>query len=332
MFSRLGFCKNSIIDTLTIVASDSVTVKYFMENSNGYIDGEKRTIDVFPTGIEEIKGSFYVLDSDTTFKLSFDTTLGEVSLYARTDILDIIEDEISHLLRYRYSCNEQLASKLIALLAEQGIAKFKGQKFRNENEVEKLIRLLLKNQKSNGLWGWWSGSPESNWISLHVLEALMHAEKQGYSVKLDKRTIVEKLIWELESCRDFNAKLGFLRILRLMNARVNYSMYISDLEKTKELNLNSLLTLIELRQMSGLKYNLDTLSYFQKSTILGNIFYNDGKQKPYLMVNDIQNTLHAYRIMKADTTYHSDVLRKIRNYLYECRKDGYWRNTYESKN
>jgi hypothetical protein len=41
--------------------------------------------------------------------------------------VDVMEDEISRLIRYRYSCNEQIASKLKALLAEQSIARFKGE-------------------------------------------------------------------------------------------------------------------------------------------------------------------------------------------------------------
>jgi TonB-dependent SusC/RagA subfamily outer membrane receptor len=109
MLNTLRFCTNSLIDTLSFFASsDSVELKYYLETEDGYFDGEQRNIPVFPKGLEATKGDFYVLDKDTSIHLQFDSTLGTVSLYARADILNVIEDEISHLIKYKYSCNEQL--------------------------------------------------------------------------------------------------------------------------------------------------------------------------------------------------------------------------------
>ncbi len=75
--------------------------------------------------------------------------------------------------------NPGLSGIIFLLVAERNIAYFKGQKFKNDKDIERLIRLLKRNQKENGLWGWWKGSEESLWISLHVLEALTHEELLG---------------------------------------------------------------------------------------------------------------------------------------------------------
>jgi TonB-dependent SusC/RagA subfamily outer membrane receptor len=325
------FCTNSLIETLSFFAvSDSIKLKYYLETKDGYFDGEKRDIPVFPKGLEATKGDFYVLDKDTSIQMQFDSTLGTVSLYARADILDVIEDEISHLIKYKYSCNEQLASKLKALLAEKNIAYYKGQKFKNDNEVEKLIRLLKKNQKENGLWGWWKNSEESLWISLHILEAITHAEQLGYRTSINKSQITELLIWELESSPDFYEKIRILKILNLLGAQINNQPYISDLEKTKNISLNGLLNLIELKQLCGIDYNLDTLDYYKKITLFGNIFYSDEDKVSNLLNNDIQNTLLSYKILKTDSTTDNQILNEIQNYFLENRKNGYWRNTFES--
>lgn len=325
------FCNNSLIDTLPFFAlTDSMELKYFLETKDGYYDGEQRNIPVFPKGLEATKGNFYVLDKDTTIQLQFDSTLGLVSLYARADILGVIEDEISHLIKYKYSCNEQIASKLKALLAEKNIAYYKGEKFNNDNEIEKLIRLLNKNQKENGLWGWWKNSDESIWISLHILEALTHAEQLGYRISINKNQITELLIWELESSRDFYEKIRILKILNLLGTQINNQAYISDLESTKDISLNGLLSIVELKQLCGIDYNLDTLDYYRKSTLFGNTYYSDENHTTNLLNNDIQNTLLAYKIFKTDSIIDSQKLNNIQNYFLENRKNGYWRNTYES--
>ncbi len=325
------FCNNSLIDTLPFFAStDSMELKYFLETKDGYYDGEQRSIHIFPKGLEAIKGNFYALDKDTTIQLQFDSKLDKVSLYARADILGVIEDEISHLIKYKYSCNEQIASKLKALLAEKNIAYYKGEKFNNDNEIEKLIRLLNTNQKENGLWGWWKNSDESIWISLHILEALTHAEQLGYRISINKDQITELLVWELESSRDFNKKIRILKILNLLGTHINNQAYISDLERTKDISLNGLLSIVELKQLCGIDYNLDTLEYYRKSTLFGNTYYSDENQTTSLLNNDIQNTLLAYKILKADSLTDSKNLNEIQNYFLENRENGYWRNTYES--
>ncbi|MCQ4818723.1 hypothetical protein NE450_15385, partial [[Eubacterium] rectale] len=46
-------------------------------------------------------------------------------------------------------------------------------------------------------------------------------------------------------------------------------------------------------------------------------------------MSDVENTLTAYRILRAAGNRKAE-LEKIRNYFFEQRKSGSWRNTYES--
>jgi TonB-dependent SusC/RagA subfamily outer membrane receptor len=325
-----SYISNSLIDTLAIVASkDSMVIKYYLETNEGYFDGEQREIPVFPKGLETTSGDFHVLDRDTTIPLQFDTNMGEVTLLARADILEVLEDEISHLIAYKYSCNEQLASKLKALIAERNIAYYNGERFKKDPEVERIIRLLKRNQKPNGLWGWWKNSEEQLWISLHVLEALSHAELIGYKTSIDKNQVTELLIWELESSRDFHERLSILQILNHLGVQMNYQTYITDLERTKDIHLNGLLKLTHLKQLCKLEIDLDTLDAYKKTTLFGNVFYSDDRPSN-LLNNDLQNTLLAYKIFKADSISDKERLGKMRNYFLENRHRGYWRNTYES--
>jgi hypothetical protein len=173
-------------------------------------------------------------------------------------------------------------------------------------------------------------SDESLWISLHILEAITHAEQLGYKTSINKNQITELLIWELESSHDFYEKIRILKILNLLGSQINNQPYITDLERTKNISLNGLLNLIELKQLCGIDYNLDTLDYYKKTTLFGNTYYSDETKATNLLNNDIQNSLLAYKIIKADSIIDSQGLTKMQNYFLENRKNGYWRNTYES--
>jgi alpha-2-macroglobulin len=327
-------CFKSIVDTLQLTANrkDSISVKYYLEKEDGYFDGEKRYIPVFPAGLEKTEGQFFVLDKDTTFSIRFNQKLGKVRLYAKADVLDIIGEEISRLIYYKYSCNEQLASKLKALLAEQTIAKFRNESFKNGNQIEKIIRLLNRNKREDELWGWWKSSREaSQWISLHVLEALTAARELGYNVSLNETKLTDGLMWEVMRSTSFEDKLNAIRILKKVNAKVDFPALVSSLETRHHLNMNQLLRLMEIRQVCGIRVNIDTLDSFRKETMFGNIYYGTDSSSWDLQTNNLQNTLIAYRIIRGDSTKDNNiVLRKMRNFVFENRQEGSWMNTYES--
>jgi TonB-dependent SusC/RagA subfamily outer membrane receptor len=328
-------CSKAIIDTLQLTANrkDSISVKYYLEKEDGYFDGEKRYIPIFPAGLEKTEGQFYVLDKDTTFNIHFNQNLGEVRIYAKADILEIIGDEISRLIDYKYSCNEQLASKLIALLGEQTIAKFMNKSYKKGNQIDKIIRLLNRNKREDELWGWWKSSTESSlWISLHVLEALTKAREMGYNVSLNETKITDGLMWEVMRSTSIEDKLNAIRILRRMNAKVDFPALITSLEKRYKLNIGQLFRLIEIKQACGIKVNIDTLDAYRKETMFGNIFFTGDSIRRDLLSSNIQNTLLAYRIIRSDSTGkdHKVTLRKMMNYFFENRQTGCWMNTYES--
>lgn len=327
-------CARSIIDSLPVVAGnkDSLEVKYYLEKEDGYFDGEQKYIPVFPAGLEESAGRFVVLDRDTTLRLCLNAIPGRVSLYARADVLDVIGDEISRLITYKYSCNEQLASKLKALLSEQDICTFQNRKFKRGNEAEKIIRLLNRNKREDDLWGWWKSSNETSlWMSLHVLEALTKAKVMGYKVSLNENKIADNLVWAISGTRLIQERLNAIRILKLLKAGINYQALISDTEKAGKLNMNQLFQLIELKQLCGIKASPDTMRSFRKETMFGNVYFTADSGNTGLLTNNIQNTIIAYRILRRDSAVNHDrELLKIRNYFFESRSAGYWLNTYES--
>jgi uncharacterized protein YfaS (alpha-2-macroglobulin family) len=72
---------------------------------------------------------------------------------------------------------------------------------------------------------------------------------------------------------------------------------------------------------------IDSLLKNMEHTMFGNVYW--GKSSFNFFNNSIPQSLLAYRILKGEGR-HPQLLTKLRNYFMEMRRDGNWRNTYES--
>jgi len=310
--------------------TDSLTVQFSIRKSDGYFDGERRSIPVFPQGIERSEGQFFVLEGDTSIVIQLPEKQGPVQLYARADLLDVLREDIGWLMRYEYDCNEQMASRLKALLADEQIAAWLEQPFRHKQEVQKLIHRIEKNRNERGLWGWWNRSATSGWISVHILEALAQARGKGYKVEELPRKAVEEVIWELENGQTSNArKLELLAMLSAFGQKIDYSAYLPFIAKDTMLNVYDRFRLIGLQQRHGLSWQRDSLLRYQRETMFGNVFFSDSATLNQPWRGHLPLTLMAARILQRDSAAAPDLQRRIRNYLLEQRQSCDWWNTFQ---
>ncbi|MFW5879960.1 MAG: carboxypeptidase-like regulatory domain-containing protein, partial [bacterium] len=78
VFSTERYCSNSIVDSLKLIAqNDSIKVKYTLETENGYFDGEQRSVEVYPIGLEETLGEFFIMSKDTIIGIDFVENAGK---------------------------------------------------------------------------------------------------------------------------------------------------------------------------------------------------------------------------------------------------------------
>lgn len=321
--------KHSWIDTFTVAAPavDSIKFKYTIQKEDGYFDGEERTIPVFRPGVLETNGFFAALTGDTTFSLQMKDT-GIIKLYAEASLLPVFYAETESIRNYEYLCNEQLASKLKAMLVQKRIDEYYRRPFKGEKNIKDLINRLNKSKSTGNLWGWWTSTQPAIWISLHVVEALLDAERSGYATGLNKTALTDYLIFNMESYRN-DEKLCGLYLLHQLGAKADLKKYMDSVEKQqrKRSTFYERLRLIELKQLVNVPVIIDTLIPKHNRTAFGNIYWGDDRY--YFFNNSIQNTLIMYRILR-NSGSHKDLLQKIRNYFLEKRKGGNWRNTYES--
>lgn len=326
----------SSIDTIPLTAQgDSVSIQYVTELlNNSYLDGEKREVAIYQPGMEETTGEFLALNNDTSFIKMFDGEHGKVHLYLENSELEVLNTEVDRLINYRYQCNEQLASRLQALLTEKIITEYEGKKWKKERQINKIINLLEKNRNRDGLWGWWKESATNYQFSYHIMKVLAQANKMGFKPKSTKiEEVAESLILKTHDEMKDSDKIELLRILKLFDLPLNYTYYIEVLEKNDSLPLNSRLKMTELKQLNDTSVNTDFLKQYEHQTILGNIYYRDTTNKEYFDIEntDVLNSLLAYRILRKSNPYENKAkLAKIRGYLFENKSVSGWRNTYET--
>ncbi len=113
---------------------------------------------------------------------------GGLEISTSSTALSSLTDAIIYLVRYPFECNEQLASRVLGIVALKDVlAAFHAKDLPPPAEltasVDKDIALLKARQRYDGGWGFWAGSPEDwPYLSIHVAHALARAKEKGFTV------------------------------------------------------------------------------------------------------------------------------------------------------
>lgn len=324
--SDLITLENSRIDSIRMTATneDSLAVEYAISDAD-YKDGELRKIPVYPRGTMETTGIFVPLNNDTTFTLNLRSDSGPVNLSAQADLIDVLLDEVTFLKNYRYECNEQLASRLRALLIGKQVMEHRREPFKDDHEVRKILRKLVSRQNKEGGWSWWMSGESELWITLHVARGLEMAERQGYASAYNKEQLVNYLASEL-SRLPVKEQLPVFSYLLEQGLKVNIKEIADSIRQSSTAALHDRLMVERLLQLSGEKVSLDWIRSQRSETVKGNYYW--GEESGTLLDNSVLNTLIVYQILMKENAQDKD-LHKIRNFFMET-KGRNWRNTYES--
>lgn len=338
---------SSHIDLIPMTApdADSLQITYSLSTDEGYRDGEQRRIPLLRQGMEAAYGKAVVLTDTLPYTFTPDPRLGEVTLHAGASGIEWLTDEIERLTKYRYSCNEQTASKLKAQLARRTIALSRGERFDGDRQIKRLIEQLTdpSHRTADGLWGWWSRNSYSPWITEHIAEALIQAQQAGYNVSLDRTRMAAALRQRLDRIIDGGAlpdadrtakgMLHTLRTMHLLDPQIDCHPYIDAIAAIDD---DSTDTWIRCRQaaaeLCGMTVDREELLALARHSFGGGLYWSD-EEKPrrwYAPDDDpVLTTLAAYRLLR-DMGDSDDCLAAIRTWLCQQRGEGQWVNTYLS--
>ena len=262
--------------------------------------------------------------------LRFDPAKGPVHVQAHSDWLELLRTDIRFLRTYPYACNEQSASKLKGLLWEEQIAEQLGERFSHRITIQKLIRKLQNNQRPDGYWGWWGQGEGEIWITAHVIEALLLAKEQGYTVSFDSYKLRDLLAFEEQKMPSWE-QIRVLKLMKQLNQPVspaNVQLLVETLVKDTLKTVRQSLSLLRIRQLYELPLELDSLWNWKQRTAREN-WYWKGSHYFAFHDNDLQTSLDAYEILRA-AKVGEDTLAKVRNYFLEHRSRYHRWNTLQT--
>ncbi|MDL2256878.1 TonB-dependent receptor plug domain-containing protein [Bacteroidales bacterium OttesenSCG-928-I14] len=324
---QMSFHK-SHIDSIPVVVNDidTLSVIYSFLTDGGYFDGEERSIPIFEPGVSEAEGEFIVLNEEDTHNFEFDSKKGKIVVHAETTPIETILREVEKLESYPYYCNEQMASKIKALIAKKRIYEALGRKFEDGEKIEDLVRRLNKNSNKDGLWGWWNVSGTEFWISRQVVEAMIEAEAEGYEVKYNKQAAIDYGVRELErSLSNMHLVESSKRKFAKSNL-IDYALFLRKIDPELDVEKYGIDTYID----------ADSLLSSAKRTMMNSMYWDVNKgmeiQPRYIFDPNSSTsklTIENYKRLKAIGGYEKE-LAAIRNYFFEIRRGGYWQNTYLS--
>ncbi|MCD9018621.1 carboxypeptidase-like regulatory domain-containing protein [Parachryseolinea silvisoli] len=316
----------AVIDSLYLhtVGHDSVSVRYTAATQQ-YRDGEVRTLPVYPRGTLETTGMFASLASDTTFTWRFGDTTA-VTIHAQGNLSDVLLQEVAYLKSYPYDCNEQLASRLRALLVEQQLLTYQKKEFRAQAAVEKLIRKLVSHQNRDGAWSWWNSGATDVWVTLHVARSLQLAARQGYAVPVDKALLFRTLAGAL-SHYSLPVELAVMQFLLEQGQTVAAQDVVYAVRQSTRATLRERLLVESIVQLTGGKIDRAWIQSMRQVTSKGNYYW--GVYNGPVDDNALTNTWQVYQLLAKEEGVAPQDLTRIRYYFLEMRGQ-HWRNTYES--
>jgi len=332
-----------------VTALDTLTTRYAFTRGDGYFDGEERSVPVVEQGTLRASGTLSTLKNNDELQVqSAKGSTTKVEIFDNQ--LDVYAGDVHSLLHYRYDCNEQLASKLIALLNYKLLMQYEGKGFNYDKDVNKIVQRLLKNQNNEFLWSWWDVSPNTSyWMSAHILRALKAASDAGYVVSLNLENVVRKATYKYEFLKQFSiADVHLIHALAVWNVKLNYTAYVNTLDKqvhredsvareyrkrygrTAYSLLDEKLLLLEIRQLQHLPFVRDSLLQYKKQTILNEVYFGDEKAAQHWYTGNLLINATAYRIIKRDSVLNNLIV-PMQMYFLSLRRKGEW-NTYETSN
>ena len=307
--------------------TDSLQLEYSLQTPSGYEDGEQQSIPVLTIGSEEAKGEFYYLPKDTLFRLPLDTS-GKTEITLLGNDLDLLLSKLKTIQDYPYFCNEQIASKLNALLMEKIIFQKQGKVFQHEREITRLIRKLEKAQNDKGAWGWWDDSHTVNvFMTAYITHVLGKAVKAGYTSNAFQKGL-SALAFELPGLEG-DLMVYTMSVLSESNALPEPGRFLSKVGKNSTISTWSRYMLIHIRQENSLDAGADIIKLMgdKKETALGACYW--GVAGTEWFDNSAQLSLMAYRILEKQGGQEK-ILEGIRKYFLEHSDNNLFRNTYET--
>jgi len=327
--SAEGVLTGVLVDHAPVVAGEKdLSLQFGFSSGTGINDAEVRTIPVFPVGVSESHGRFAMLEKDTAFQWTFDAASGNVQLYADGDFINNMLSDLEKIKAYPYDCNEQLASKMSAMLLIEEVSNKGFMAAKGPGQWKSIRNKLLKNINSEKLFGWWPGGKSNMDITLYVMDVLQQ-RKNGYSSET-REVSIQLLNMMKADPAQFETRQQIL-VLDLLLESYHYDTMdcVYHLRTLHPENMPSFdqILFYSMEKKVFEKTDMKKVMALSRTTPMGNLYWPGDESS--LFYNDVKATAVAYNLLRTDPAYHY-LLPRIRGYFYEKRSGNGWNNTVET--
>ncbi len=258
--------ETSLVDAISVVAAhDSLILSYGMSLSKDISNGETRKVSIKPRGIKLHTGEFMRLDRDTSIHIENNNQVSyQVSaMLGWSDVAYMLSNGLE---KYPHSCNEQLASKLIAMVSRKIILEGSGRRFSEDHAINRLIRRIENNKNSDGGWGWWPGQFSDLFVSNYVQEALYYASLNGFSSIHAMR--VNPFLEDALFTQPDHIKISILYVMSEGKMDIAYDYFTKSL-KLDSLSVSEQLKYAIFSERNNLVYDTSRVNSLLQYDILG---------------------------------------------------------------
>lgn len=176
--------------------------------SGTFADASQIELPVWTPATTEAFATYGVLDQGATAQRvkmpeGVVTQFGGLEITTSSTALQALTDAVLYLVRYPYECNEQVASRVIAIAALKDVlGAFKAEGLPPPAEltatVQKDLDRLRVRQHPSGGWGFWFTEPWP-YLSVHVTHTLVRAKEKGFNVDAQMLARAHNHIKNIES-------------------------------------------------------------------------------------------------------------------------------------
>jgi uncharacterized protein YfaS (alpha-2-macroglobulin family) len=274
---------------------------------------------------------------------------GGLEITTSSTQVQALTDALLYLVKYPFECNEQIASRVIAVAALRDVLQaFKAEGLPTPAALEQSMKTdfekLKRHQNYNGGWGFWQETPWP-YLSVHVAHALVRAKDKGYKPDEEMMRRSQSYLRSVESYipswYSDDARRSLIAYALFVRKKLN------DPDPTRAKRLMSEAGGVEKLPIEAVGWIWPTISADASSTVenesirrhvanrvtetAGNAHFVSGyKDADYLLLHSDRRADGVLLESMIGDQKDATVIPKLVKGLLAHRKEGRWHNTNEN--
>jgi len=318
---------------------------------NAFVDAAEFDIPVWTPATHEAFATYGVIDDGAVAQPIAPPReawpqFGGLEITTSSTRLQALSDAMIYLNTYAFECNEQIASRMISVIALDGVLEAFDvgnlpTPVQLKTRVREDVATLASLQNSDGGFGFWRRGERSwPWITIHVAHALHRARAEGIQVSPVDLAALAAYLADIDQKIDEHASVRVRNTIRAYALSVRNLAGDFDLAQARrlaredELPVEAIGWLLPILKKGGATADFDRLERRLlnrvSETAAGAQFtsrYSDGA---HLILHSERRADGVVLGALIDVDPDSDLVTKLVHALLAHRKQGRWNNTQEN--